>query len=814
MQLRWRFGIAIGFFLLLGDLQSTFARVNSYGRLPPSFEPNLGQTDSRVKFLFRGSHHTVFLTPGEAVLKTKLGPVVRMKFVHANPKPEITGTQELPGKVNYFIGNDPKRWLSNLPTYARVHYKEVYPGIDLVYHGDQGQLEYDFLVHPGADPGKIGLELRGADRLEVDADGDLLLHTATSTIRQRRPAIYQEVDGLRRQVRGGYVLKGRRHVGFQVHAYDRARPLVIDPVIYSTYLGGSANDSGNSIAVDSAGAAYVTGFTASLDFPTTAIQTASGGNGDAFVTKLNPAGSAQVYSTYLGGSGLDQGYGIAVDSSGSAYVTGLTGSPDFPTTSGAFQTALGGSGDAFVTKLDPDGTTLVYSTYLGGRDFDSGYGIAVDSSGSAYVTGDTSSSEFPTASAFQSALGGSGDAFVTKLDSMGSTLLFSTYLGGSNLEHGAGIAVDSSGSAYVTGRTFSADFPTTSGAFQTALAGRGNAFVTSLDSTGSTLVYSTYLGGSTEDEGYGIAVDSSGSAYVTGLTVSTNFPTTAGAFQTTPAGGTDAFVTKLNPSGSGLVYSSCLGGNSTDEGFGIAVDLSGSAYVTGLTGSPNFPTTAGASQTTFGGGDFDVFMTRLNPAGSALVHSTYLGGSSTDKGLGIGVDSAGLAYVTGFTSSTDFPTTSGALQTTFGNGGDAFVASIATAAAPAGEVEGAGKIAVPGGVARFGFEVERNTTGDAPSGDFKYRNHARQLTVRATQILAFDMQGNTATFSGNCNKRYDGGDWMPCTFSVNITDNDNPQPSDGHEETAGGVDTFTIQVSGEPLEGGTLIRGNVDIETH
>ena len=469
-------------------------------------------------------------------------------------------------------------------------------------------------------------------------------------------------------------------------------PLILDPVlVYSTYLGGSGTFA-QSIAVDGAGSAYVTG-TPGGSFPTNAgaAQTTPGGSQDAFVTKLNSTGSALVYSTYLGGSDNDIGNGIAVDGAGNAYVTGYTQFPDFPTTSGAAQTTFGGDLDAFVTKLDVTGSRLDYSTHLGGGGFDFGFNIVVDGAGSAYVTGYTRPTNFPstefptTAGAHQPTNAGEFDAFVTKLDASGSMLVYSTYLGGSDTETGQDIAVDGTGNAYVTGITDSTDFPTTAGAVQSTHAGGVNdVFVTKLNATGSGLVYSTYLGGSDSDLGYGIAVDGAGSAHVTGHTLSTDFPTTAGAVQTTSAGGFgDAFVTKLGATGIRLVFSTYLGGSGSagDAGFDIALDAGGSAYVTGYTTSADFPTTAGAFQATHAGGDFDAFVTKLGVTGAGLVFSTYLGGSAFERAFGIAVDGAGSAYVTGSTRSTNFPTTAGAFQTTHSGSeveDEAFIAKIAT----------------------------------------------------------------------------------------------------------------------------------------
>jgi hypothetical protein len=744
---------------------------------------------------------------------------IRMIFAGANTTPRVTGLQELPGKANYFIGNDPTTWRTNVPTYAKVRYDDIYPGIDLIYYGNQRQLEYDFVVRPGADPTRIVLGFQGAARLEVDAQGDLVLHTAAGPIRQRKPVIYQEVDGVRTEIQGGYVLTDRHQVSFRVAAYVASQPLIIDPVLfYSTYLGSGGLDGGSGIAVDTAGNAYVTGETFSMNFltpfPTTpgSFQTTSGVGSDAFVTKLNPTGSALVYSTYLAGSGFDTGSGIAVDALGNAYVTGATRSGDFPTTLGAFQPTFGGGfNEAFVTKLNPTGSALVYSTYLGGRGGflgDGGSGIAVDGAGNAYVTGATDSPDFPTTvGAVQPTIRGGFDAFVTKLNPTGSALVYSTYLGGTSAsDEGSGIAVDTAGNAYVTGSTFSRDFPTTVGAFQTTRGGGFDAFVTKLNPTGSALVYSTYLGGSDFDFGNGIAVDTAGNVYVTGRTDSSDFPTTLGAFQTTFGGGfNDAFVTKLNPTGSALVYSTYLGGSrSGDVGLGIALDTAGHAYVTGETNSSDFPTTVGALQPTFGGGFSDAFVTTLDPTGSALVYSTYLGGSGTpikqDTGFGIAVDTAGNAYVTGETSSSDFPTTAGAFQPTFGGTSDAFVAKITGIVPPppptAGKVTGGGSINVAGGIGTFGFNVQRKAT-DAPiHGNLQYVNPATTAKVHSVAFTSFAIVGNTATFGGTCTLN-----GAPCTFEVNVTDTDEPDFAD----------TFTISVVPGTTEGGTLRGGNIQI---
>jgi len=716
MSVRVTRGTLAGFAFVLGiawpAVTDAKADLNeSYGKLPLHFEANQGQTHKDVRFLSRGPGYGLYLTGNEAVLvlstpdpeknlntrstsgqpatPAQTKPVaLRMSLIGAAPAPLVSGLEELPGKANYFVGKDSSQWRTNVPTYAKVHYREVYPGIDLVYYGNQRQLEYDFIVSPDADPGKIALTFKGAKRLEIDAQGDLVLHLPGGAIRQHKPVIYQDIDGVRQEIAGSYVRKGANRVGFKVAAYDRSRPLVIDPVVlaYSTYLGGNDRDFTSGIAVDTNSNVYVAGVIRSTDFPTTAgafQSTYGGGFSDTFVTKLNPAGSALVYSTYLGGNSDDQGFGIVVDASGNAYVTGRTISNNFPTTTGAFQTS--GIG-VFVTKLNPAGS-VAYSTLLGDG---SGNAIAVDAAGNAYVTGDTQLPNLPTtAGALQAShAGGTYDAFVTKLNPAGSALVYSTYLGGNGWDRGFGIAVDAAGNAYVTGETASLNFPTTVGAFQPVLSNNStDVFVSKLNSSGSGLIYSTLLGGSGTDSGTGIALDAAANAYVTGTTGSRDFPNTSGAFQTANATangegniGWDTFVTKLNPTGSALVYSTYLGSSRDDLGKGIAVDANGNAHVTGTTFGRDFPTTSGPYRPTAPGG---AFVTKLNPGGSALVYSTYLGGGVGATGRGIAVDTAGNAYVTGYTDSNDFPTTPGAFQPIFvGSFTAAFIAKIIDNSSP------------------------------------------------------------------------------------------------------------------------------------
>ena len=693
----------------------------AFGRVPLSFEANRGQAESSVDFLARGAGYALFLKSSEAVfvlrntgsgtrdadradhaLETdtpisKNSPrsatrdpqpkVLRMRLVGARASAPAAGENELEGRANYLLGRDPAGWRTNVATYGRVRYAEVYEGVDLIYYGNQRQLEYDFRVAPGADPRAVALEFKGADRVEVSDAGELLLKVGGQTVRQPRPVVYQETAGARREVAGGYTVGRDGRVRFSLGEYDTTLPLVIDPVlVYSTYLGGTGQDQAWAVAVDSAGNAYLTGFTASANFPTAnALQSTFGGFQDAFVTKVNAAGTALVYSTFIGGSGQEQARGIAVDSAGNAYIHGFTSSStDFPTVN-AFQSTFGGNGqDCFVAKLNAAGSALVYSSYLGGDGgSDFGEAIAVDSAGNAYLTGGTNSTNFPTASPIQAALAGASDVYLTKVNAAGSALVYSTYLGGSDFEHSESVAVDSAGNAYLTGDTASANFPTAN-AFQAANAGGdSDAFVAKVNAAGTALVYSTYLGGSARDAAESVDIDSAGNAYVTGDTESTNFPT-ANALQpvNNNSGGIsqEMFVTKLNAAGTALVYSTYLGGTGGEVGFGIRVDSAGNAYVTGGTGSNTTFPTANAIQCTRAGGA-DVTVTKLNAAGTALVYSTYLGGTGQDNGRAIAIDSAGNAYVAGNTTSTNFPTVN-PIQSAFGGEaavGDAFVFKLSDA---------------------------------------------------------------------------------------------------------------------------------------
>jgi uncharacterized protein (TIGR03437 family) len=644
------------------------------GRIPMSFSPNQGQADPRVKFLSQGPGHKLSLSPTEAML-TLSPPVARrssdaqaargvsfqMRLVGGNRNAGVEGLEELPGKSNYFIGNDPKKWRTNVPTFARVKYREVYPGVDLVYYGNQQQLEYDLLVATRVDPGVIKLSFDNAKRLEIAANGDLVVSTGGGEVRQLKPAVFQEAeDGKRESVECRYVLKGRREVGLALGRYDRERPLVIDPLlVYSTTGIG-----GDRIAVDSAGNVYLTG-SASIQATPGAFESAFG----AFVAKVNASGTALVYATNLGGSGVEWGSGLEVDAAGSVYVTGATNSPDFPISGGAVQSRFGGGvcptsndasspcTDVFVAKLNATGSALIYSTYLGGTGRDLGSGIRADSAGNAYIAGSTESVDFPaTNGAFQTMYAGNVDAFVTKLNPTGTDLIYSTFLGTGDWESAADIALDAAGEVYVAGIS-AYGFPTTPGAFTTPY---GNFFVIKLNATGTAPVYSSCftlnLGFGDFDSIAGIAIDSVGNAYVTG---SYSLPSSF-----------SAFVLKLNSTGSAPVYSVSLGG----VGFGadIAVDHVGNAYVTGDILGP-MPVTVDAIQKEPGGGTCfnyfcaDAFIAKLSPSG-AVLYASYFGGNGADAGHSLAIDPTGAILITGYAGSPDFLTTPGSYHSSAGVG--------------------------------------------------------------------------------------------------------------------------------------------------
>jgi hypothetical protein len=831
------------------------ARINaSFAALPLAFEANEGQTDPQVKYMARGNGYTLFLTSGDAVLsftsasssvqsrpkemmqRRLLGysretnrlirrnqprarhtpssmASVRMHVVGGQSDAQIVGSGQLSAKANYIIGNDPSKWHRGVPRYARVSYHDVYPGIDLTYHGQQNQLEFDFVVAPGSTPAPIKLSFSGASRMTTDTAGNLALSSSAGDLTLNKPVAYQERNGVRQLVDARFILKANHQVGFELGGYDRTRELVIDPSLsYATYLGGAGEDVGFGIAVDPLGDSFITGHSNSAAFPGfSGTVIGHSGGFSAFVTELDPTG-ALVYTTFVGGSGDDLGASIDVDSTG-AYVAGITSSTDFPTTAGVVQFLTGGGGstcgtagnapclDGIVFKLAPLGGSLVYATYLGGSNDDEAFGIAVDGSGNAYVAGDTFSSNFPTHNSlftFNNGHGsnGSDDAFVAELNPTATAFVYSTYLGGSFSDFANGIAVDGSGNAYVTGETLSTDFPATLGSFQPTCgtdtkcnaAGAvvfSDAFVTRINA-GGTLGYCTYLGGSSDDTGIAIAVDSSGSAYVTGETTHTNtsvatgdFPVTQGSFQTiygngSAAAGSNAFVTKLNPAGSGLTYSTYLGGSTADVAVGISLDSSNEAYVTGTTLSADFPL-VNPFQSALSGRS-DAFTTEVNTNATGLAYSSYLGGNGDENydkatgsffGGGIAVDSSANAHLTGSTTSTSGLATNGALQTSYGgNPFDAFAAEVSAAAAD------------------FTITANPNPLAAVNPGS----STTSTITVTGTN-------GYSKTVNLSCSVSGGGTPAPTCSFSAN--------------SVAGGSGTSTLTVSTTGPTGALFHRSNI-----
>ena len=764
--------------------------------VPLSFEPNQGQADAAVQFLSRGSGYAIFLDPGEVVLHlerqrpaspsaTGQSPeassvdTVRLSLIGADTVARAAGLAPQPGVVSYFIGNDPKKWRSGVPTYGKVNYTQVYPGVDLVFYGNQRQLEYDFVVAPGADPSRIAWQVDGA-RATVDVEGNLTLNALNGAATFKKPVLYQMDGDKKTSVEGSFALAGNQ-IRFRLGSYNHSKALIIDPVLsYATYLAGADVDNiGNTtgpgilaagasqgLALDNAGSAYVTGYTKSIDFPTkNGYQSASpakqGGSSypSVFVTKFSPDGSSLVYSTYLGGNGTEYGYAIAVDSSGNAYVTGYTNSVNFPITSGAYQTVCApipnntgestassncNSSDysAFVTKLNAAGTGLVYSTFLGGYgNWSYATAIAVDGAGQAYVAGNEddicASAGYSFRSCFPTTGGavidgdktGGGSpqyAFVAAFDSSGAQLLYSTLFGDLNFNGGGGtyatgITVDQNGYFYVTGETQAGNLPTTAGVVQSTAAPLGSTgtyvqawrgfvakFKPVTPAGGSSLAWATYLGGktgNTSDYLSGITVDSAGNVYVAGYTNSTDFPVTSGTYGTVcgPGGGTcaAAHVTKLNPSGSSILWSTYVGGSKSDGSDAlyftgpIQLDGNGNVYIMGQAG-PGFPL-VNPVEAAVSGGSMELVVAELDPTGAHLLFSTRIGsgGLQTSGPAGLAVDSAGDIYLAGNTIGPGLITTPGAFQTTASNSGccyHGFVAKIAPAGptvtlAPAGQVE-------------------------------------------------------------------------------------------------------------------------------
>jgi hypothetical protein len=736
-------------------LQATFAT------LPLAFEQNQGQTDRQVKYMARGNGYKLYLTSSEAIftlhkegtdsevrrmmMDRRIGPsgvkrmwqrrnqknskglvaAVHMQMLGANPKPRLTAEAPQSGKVNYFIGNDPSKWHPGVPLFGAVKYQSIYPGIDLAFHGNGKQLEFDYLVDPGANPKAIALEFQGANRVSTNAAGDLVLTTAAGPLTMHRPVAYQVKDGVRQNVDVRFAVSAR-NLTFTLGSYDRARQLVIDPTVtYSTYFGGASADYGLAISVDGSGNEYVAGATDSASIPDWSTATNSE-SFDVFVSKISSAGALQ-FTTEFGGSGDDFPGGIAIDSTG-IYVSGTTDSGDFPVTSGVVQPTFVGGGahgnnDAFAAKLTLTGSAITWATYINGSDSTSGLAVAIDGSHNVYVVGETFAPDLggatggvnplPNGSAINLGSGsGDDDGYIVKLNSTGTAYLLLSYIGGSSGDLATGVALDGGGNIYVSGETISTDLPTTAGVVQPGCGTDGtcntgangpldDAFIAAIQANLSNYTYLTYYGGDNVDDALAISADSTGDAFVTGLTESSDFPTAGTPYQPTLAGTQNAFAVELNPTGSAATYGTFLGGNGTDLGLGIAQDTSNPAniYITGQTSSSNFPT-VNPTQAALSG-PTDAFVSVLSPGQSAALFSTYLGGGGDEDQVGGGVvlDSSNNIYVTGDTDSGNgstsvFPTTN-ALDGTYGGTGsclssvggavpcpDAFIAAYGPATVP------------------------------------------------------------------------------------------------------------------------------------
>jgi hypothetical protein len=679
-----------------------------------AFEANMGQAPDAVKFRSRGQGYNLLLTDEGATLSLKkrtreAGPrrgavksrtestsALKLRLLGARAAGGVQGVDQLPGHNNYFIGRDPSRWRTNVANYSKVKYQSVYPGVDLVYYGNQRQLEFDFVVAPHADPKAIGIAFDGALGVRVEpATGDLVVDSGGGDIRLHKPVIYQRAaaqparffEAPNRLVDGRFKINGRDQVALEIGPYDPSQTLVIDPtLIYSTYLGGSVptgtmpntnDESAGGIAVDSSGNAYLTGDTDCYDFPVAGnpfqpAHAVLNGDSDAFVTKFSADGSTLIYSTFLGGGNEDYGNAIAVDSAGNAYVAGTTNSVDFPTLNPVQATFAGGPQDGFVTKLNPDGSQLIYSTYLGGSGDDSAYTVALEAKDHLYIGGYTGSTDFPVLNALQLNNAGGIDCFVTKLSAAGA-MVYSTYLGGTSDEYMGDLAINPKGGIIVVGETHSADFPVVN-PLQPTNAGGYDVFVAKLNAAGSKLTYSTYFGGTSDDFAIFVAADKYGRIYMTGTTSSTDFPVKNPIQPVNGGGPNDSFVAKLNAAGSAVIFSTYLGGSGDDNPLGLAVDSSDRVWVGGYTNSTNFPVTGDAIQKTLAGG-YDGYITQLNAAGTKLRFSTFFGGSSDDYVGWLALDSNGGVYITGPTYSTDFPLMN-PYQPVFTGLSDAFVAKI------------------------------------------------------------------------------------------------------------------------------------------
>ncbi len=707
----------------------------AYGQLPLLFVENRGQTDPQVAFTTQAGGATVFFTPtgvtyalvesppdADALASARHRPgaparaaaspapsrrwAIKLDFIGANPNVRPHGEEPAETIVSYFRGR-PDQWHTGLRTFGRIVYPDLWPGVDLVYYGAGGALKYEFVVRPGADPRQIRLAYRGAEGVTINAAGQLAVRTPAGDLMDDVPVAWQDGLAGRTPVEVDYAFAdtvsqlptssnqpSAANFGFQIGPYDRTRTLILDPTVffYCGYIGGAEYDGARDVAVDAAGNAYITGVTTStqVSFPVHGGPDLTfNGTADVFVVKIGAGGTSLTYAGYIGGAGDDSGHGIAVDAAGNAYILGDTSSDQttFPVTVGPDLTYSGGNTDAFVAKINPSGTALIYAGYIGGGGEEESSRISTDDAGNAYVTGTTSSDQttFPVSGGPDLTFNGGRDAFVVKINQVGTALVYAGYVGGIEGDSGHGIAVDGAGNAYIVGETFSdqASFPVKGGPDVTYNGG-GDAFVAKLDSTGA-LTYAGYIGGDTLDSGHDIAVDEDGNAYVTGTTYSDqdSFPVLGGPDLTyNGVGWGDAFVAKVSPDGSNLLYAGYIGGDSADAGYGIAVDAAGSAYITGGTTSDqaSFPVRDGPDVTYNGSvsGWGDAFIAKVDPSGTMLIYAGYIGGASDESGTGIAVDIMNNAYVTGTTDSNQatFPVVGGPDLTYNGGYRDAFIVKV------------------------------------------------------------------------------------------------------------------------------------------
>jgi Beta-propeller repeat len=681
------------------DRQASVVAQARNPHLPLLFEANLGQASAEADFIAHGPGYNLFLSPKRMTLALEDGgafkggqnavhDAIAIEMLDSDQHCQPRGAEELSSKINYILGKDPANWQIGVRTYGKVKYENLYAGIDLVFYGTAEHIEYDFIVHPGADTSKIRFSLKSEGSAVIEEDGALALATKAGTIRFRAPLVYQEAASGKQSRQGHFLLakpqgSGERIVSFEVASYDHSKPLIIDPVLdYSTYLGGSAYDWAGAVAVDNAGNAYIAGTTSSLDFPVTpgvVFPTHGGCSGscyDAFIAKINTTGGGLIYATYLGGTGDDFANAIAIDGAGNAYVTGATNSTDFPTTDGALQRSCGGTcfrNDGFVAKLNATGSALLYSTYLGGSDEDAGTGIAVRN-GKTYVSGFSSSTDFPTTSgAYQKTMQGQGSSFVAELNSNATALVFSTFLGEVDLfDAGGALAVDAAGNSHVAGTTLSANFPLTAGAFHTTFQSglSSNMYILKLNPTGSAVVYSVQIGGAAPA---GIALDAAGNTYVAG-SAGLFSPVTPGAVDQSCDNG--ALILKLSPTGGALLTAAHICPDRLWPA-GVSFDSSNNIIFSGYTDSPSLPTTVGSMRARIANTCCfsDAVLGKLKADGSALVYMTYFGGNNSDNTNGLATDLSGNIYLAGGTSSTNLPLQN-AFQTADAGSIDAFLAKI------------------------------------------------------------------------------------------------------------------------------------------